>query len=104
MVRKKKFDGVIEAVRYAPNGQIDQVRAYERSGFVFSDWLVLDRDALIERLKDGKRWYIGQRKIYLGNDFEISEEVRLEGPAGTEKVIAGEADGKQDYLQATPAF
>ena len=104
MIRKKKFDGVIEAVRYTPDGQIDQVRAYERSGFVFSDWLMLDRDALIEQLKDGKRWYIGHRKTYLGNDFEISEEVRLEGAAGVEKVVAGETDGKQDHLQTTPTF
>jgi len=104
MIRNKKFDGVIEAVRYASDGNIDQVRAYERSGFVFSDWLMLDREALVERLKDGKRFYIGQRKSYLGNDFKIAEEVRLEETSGTEKVVAGKSEGKQDDLQNTPIF
>ncbi len=32
----KKFDGVIEAVRYK-NGQIAVVRAFERRGTTFSD-------------------------------------------------------------------
>lgn len=104
MIKQKKYDGVIEAVRYDPNGKIAWVRAYERSGFVFSDWLMLDRDSLIERLKNGKRFRIGQRKALLGNDFDLTETVRLEGKEGSEFIIAGEATGQQDHLEGTPNF
>ena len=49
----KKFDGVIEAVRYK-DGQIDVVRAFERRGAAFSDRIMIDRKELLERLKEGK--------------------------------------------------
>jgi hypothetical protein len=104
MIRQKKFDGVIEAVHYAANGQIEWVRAYERKGFVFTDWLKLDRSALIERLKNGARFYIGQRKTYHGNDFEIADAVRLEGKAGSEVVVAGQTKGEKDNLEGAPIF
>ena len=48
----KKFDGIIEAVRYK-NGQIVTVRAYERRGATFSDRLLIERKDLLERLKTG---------------------------------------------------
>jgi hypothetical protein len=104
MIKKKKYDGVIEAVRYAPDGKIDCVRAYERSGFVFSDWLMLDRESLLERIKNGKRFHTGRRKTFLGNDFDIVDSVRLVGEKGSEVIIAGEAKGKQDNLEGTPIF
>ena len=104
MFRKKNFDGVIEAVRYAPDGQISWVRAYERSGFVFSDWLMLDRVSLLERLKEGQRFHLGQRKPYLGNDFELAEAVQLVGEEGSEKIISGDTQGNQDHLAGIPLF
>ncbi|MBL7164655.1 MAG: hypothetical protein ISS57_18865 [Anaerolineales bacterium] len=104
MIKKKKFDGVIEAAHYAPNGQIEWVRAYERTGFVFTDWLKLDRPTLVGRLRDGARFYTGQRKAYLGNDFDIAEAVRLEGVEYSEIVVAGEAKGEQDHLEGVPVF
>jgi len=104
MIRQKKFDGVIEAVHYAPNGQIDWVRAYERKGFVFTDWLKIDRPALVERLKNGARFFVGQRKAFLGNDFDIADAVRIEGEEGSEVVIAGKAKGEQDNLKGVPIF
>ena len=55
-----KFDGVIEAVRYR-GGKIELVRAYERRGATFSDRVLLDRAALLDRLKKGKRFVTGQR-------------------------------------------
>lgn len=104
MFKKKKYHGVIEAVRYAPDGQIAWVRAYERSGFVFSDGLMLDRAALIERLKDGQRFHLGQRKPYMGNDFELAETVQLVGEEGSEKIISGNRKGNQDHLAGIPLF
>lgn len=104
MIRKKKFDGVIEAVRYDSDGNIAWVRAYERSGFVFSDWLMLDRASLIKHLKNGKRYLLGQRKPLLGNEFELADPVRLVGKAGNEKIVAGDSKGAQDSLEGIPLF
>ena len=49
-----KYDGVIEAARYAPDGRILMVRAYERRGATFSDRVLLDRNTLVEQLKKDK--------------------------------------------------
>ena len=46
----KKFDGVIEAVRYK-NGQIEVVRAFERRGAAFTDRIMLNRKEFLERIK-----------------------------------------------------
>jgi hypothetical protein len=98
----KKYDGVIEAVRYDPAGKIDWVRAYERYGFVFSDKKKLDRQTLIERLKAGERFLVGHRVTYMGNDFEVSEPVKLVQRNGDEYILAGESQGNQDHLKDVP--
>ncbi len=104
MIRKKKYDGVIEAVRYGSDGNIAWVRAYERSGFVFSDWLMLDRASLVEQLKNGKRYLLGQRKPFLGNDFELADPISLVGEEGVEKIVSGDNKGEKDYLEGIPLF
>jgi len=43
---QEKFDGVIEAVRYSPEGAVSQVRMYERRGPTWSDCVLLDRAEL----------------------------------------------------------
>jgi hypothetical protein len=72
----KKFDGVIESVRYMADGKIDIVRAYERRGAAFSDYVLLTRDVLVDRLSKGKRFVVGARKIYLGGVFDVKGDVR----------------------------
>ena len=104
MIRQKKYDGVIEAVHYSADGQIEWVRAYERKGFVFTDWLKLDRATLLHRLKEGARFHVGHRKVHMGNDFEISEAVRLEGKEGSEVIVAGDPKGQSDHLEGVPIF
>ena len=74
----KKIDGVIEAVRYNPNGQIALVRAYERRGATFSDRVLLDRKTLLERLKSGKNFSIGQRKEFLTTREHAAQRDELE--------------------------
>jgi hypothetical protein len=61
MIKAKPYDGVVVAVRYTPHGEIDWVRAFERRGFVFSDYRVMERNTLIERLQAGKRFKTGSR-------------------------------------------
>lgn len=97
-----KFDGVIEAVRYR-NGKIDMVRAYERRGATFSDGVLLDRKALLERLKDGKRFVTGQRKELWASTFELGKPVQLiDGEA--KQVVATAADADHDDLEGVPSF
>ncbi len=76
---KIKFDGLIEAVRYAPDGHIDLVRAYERRGATFSDHILINRTRLVERLQKGEKFVTGQRKEFLGSTFESAKPVFLKG-------------------------
>ena len=99
----KKFDVVIEAVRYK-NGKIDIVRVYERRGPTFSDRLLVDRKTLLERLKAGKlRVVTGQRQQYLASTFEVGKQVQLLGTDG-KQVISTLAQGDQDELEGVPVF
>lgn len=100
-----RFDGVIEAVRYQ-GGRIEVVRAYERRGPTFSDRVLLDRKALLERLEGGKRFVTGQRKEYLASTFEVGKPVKLAGQDGKQVVTTRDAPnaGEQDLLEGVPVF
>ncbi len=94
-----RFDGVIEAVRYAPDGKIEVVRAYERRGAAFSDHILIGRAVLLERLKQGKKFVTGQRKPNLGGMFETRASVVLAGD-----VITTQPGASHDFLDAVPVF
>ncbi len=97
---RPKFDGVIEAVRYDPDGRIALVSAYERHGAVWSDHVLLGRDELIKRLKGRRRFVTGRRKAYLGGVFETGQKVRLvQGVVTTD----GQSS-KRDQLTSVPIF
>ena len=98
----KKFDLLIEAVRYE-NGQISSVRAYERRGATFSDRVLIDRKDLVERLNKGKKMMTGQRKEFMASTFESGKPVQLvKGKA--QEVIATRADAARDELEGVPVF
>ena len=97
-----KFDGVIEAVRYK-NGKIDLVRAYERRGATFSDHVLLDRAALLDRLKHGKHFVTGQRKEFLASTFEVGKPVNLVGQDGSVAITTLVQD-VEDRLEGVPNF
>ena len=99
----KKFDGVIEAVRYK-NGQIEVVRAFERRGAAFTDRIMLKRDEFLERLKKGKRYFVGQRKEFLAGTCEVQEKpVQIVDRNGRE-IISTRAEADQDELDQAPFF
>jgi hypothetical protein len=98
----KKFDGVIEAVRYK-NGQILLVRAYERRGPAFSDHVLLERKALLELLQKGKKFVTGSRVELRGGIFNIQQDVLLVHQDGN-KWIATRPTANQDVLEGTPFF
>ncbi len=92
----KKIDGVIEAVRYTPDGKISEVRSYRRCGAVWSDHVLIDRTELVEQIKNGKSFFTGTRKEFLGGVFKTGSAVRYiddhivtEGQAALRDLLAG---------------
>ncbi len=98
----KKFDVVIEAVRYK-NGKIDVARVYERRGAAFTDRILLDRDAMIELMKKGKRVFTGQRREYMGGMFNLDKPVKLAGQDSSQ-VITTADQSDHDELEGVPTF
>jgi len=96
---KLKFDGLIEAVRYAPDGKIELVRAYERRGSTYSDSILINRANLIKRLQSGEKFVTGARKEFLGSTFEVVKTVRLNGDV----IITG-SDSSRDQLEEVPSL
>jgi hypothetical protein len=99
---KKKYDGIIEAVRYK-NGQVLVVRAYERRGASFSDWVLIERKDLVERIKNGKQFLTGMRKEYLAGTFDTGKPVKVISRDGKE--FLSTRDGvDHDELEQVPVF
>jgi hypothetical protein len=96
---KVKFDGMIEAVRYASDGSIDLVRAYERRGATFSDHILIKRARLVERLQKGEKFVTGQRMEFMGSTFETAKPVFL-----NENVISTGISDNHDLLEDVPIF
>ena len=100
----KKFDGVIEAVRYNKAGLITLVRGYELRGVAYSDRILLDRNTLLERLKEGKKFTTGQRKEFWGGTFEPGKQVKVVSKDGKDFLTTRNDASKRDEIEETPAF
>jgi hypothetical protein len=100
----KKFDGVIEAVRYNPDGQIALVRAYLLRGVTYSDRVLLDREVLVEKLKAGKKFTTGQRKEFLASTFEFGKPVKIVSINGKDYLSIHNGMLQRDEFEETPAF
>ena len=98
----KKYDGVIEAVRYK-NGQIVLVRAFERRGASFSDRVMMDRRELLEKLNDGKKFIVGKRRELLAGTFEEGKPVQVISRDGKD-FISTSAQTDRDELEQAPVF
>ena len=99
----KKFDGVIEAVRYK-DGEIEVVRAFERRGAAFSDRIMVPRHELLERLKKGRKFVVGKRKEFLAGTFDVLDKpVQIVERDGKE-IIATRPDADHDELEQAPVF
>jgi len=98
----KKYDGIIEAVRYK-NGQIVTVRAYERRGATFSDRLLIERKDLLERIKTGKQYLTGTRKEFWAGTFQEGKPVKLVSREGKEFLSTREG-ADRDELEQVPVF
>ena len=99
----KKFDGVIEAVRYK-NGQIDIVRAFERRGSAFTDRILLKRNEFLDRLKKGKKYYVGKRKEFLAGSFDVQDKPVQVMDRNGQEIISTRAEADHDELEQAPVF
>ena len=96
----KKPDLVVESVRYGVDGKINLVRAFERRGAMYSDWLLIERAGLVDLLKQGRRVVLGRRKEFMAGTFEAGSPVFLTGS----DVIATRKDAQTDILEGAPFF
>ena len=107
---KVKYDGVIEAVRYAPDGRITVVRAYERRGPTFSDRVLISREELVRRLQSGKRFVSGERRLLLASTFNVASHIRLVEKDGQKYLATADAPAASgsnvgsDSLLGVPLF
>jgi len=99
---KIKYDGVLEAAHFKPDGQIDWVRVYIRRGPIFSDRILLNRAVFIEQLKAGKRYMVGERIFNMGGKFNVTKPVHVLQKVGNPVVVVGDAQSTQDDLAGVP--
>jgi hypothetical protein len=101
---KKQMDGVIEAVHYCPDGQVDWVRAYMRLGSAWSDRVILSRDGLIREIKAGMRFMLGKRVEFMAGTFDVTVPVKVAGRDGQEVLLAGAESAERDRLEGAPVL
>ena len=99
----KKFDGVIEAVRYK-DGNIEVVRTFERRGAAFTDRIMLDRNEFLDRLKKGRKYLVGKRKEFLAGSFDVREELVQVLNRDGRDIISTRAGADHDELEQAPVF
>ena len=101
---KVKYDGVVVAVHYTPDNQVDWVRTFLRRGPIFSDRVMLDRQALVEHLESGKKYMVGKRVPYMAGLFEVSEPLRVIKTEGDFVLVTGDSRAEQDNLESIPTI
>jgi len=101
---KINYDGVIEAAHFKPDGQLDWVRVYERRGAVFSDCILLSREAFVEQLKASKRYMAGERILNMGGKFNVTQPVHLLRQHGKQIIVVGDNQATQDELAGIPVL
>jgi hypothetical protein len=99
---KINYDGVLEAAHFKSDGQLDWVRVYVRRGAIFSDHILLNRQAFIEQLKAGKRYWVGERIFNMGGKFNVTQPVHLLKQDGKEVVVVGDRRAAMDELAGVP--
>jgi hypothetical protein len=101
---KNKYDAVLEAMRVDEDGQLELARIYERKGVIFSDYFLVEREQLIQRLKSGQKILTGKRQHKMGSVFDTGEEVRVVSSNGKDILVVGSESSNQDQLNSVPRF
>ena len=96
------YDGVVVAVRYDLQGQVDWVRAFERRGPAFSDYVMINRSSLVQKIKDGKKFMTGERVVYQAGTFNVHEIIRVIDHDGKDILVLGDNKADIDSLPGLP--
>ncbi len=99
---KINYDGVVEAAHFKPDGQLDWVRVYVRRFAVFSDRIILNREAFIKLLKAGKRYMLGERIPNMGGMFNVTQPVHLLEKDGKQVIVIGDPLTTTDEMMGVP--
>jgi hypothetical protein len=99
---KVEYDGVVQAVHYDNDGQVMWVRAFLRRGAVWSDFIQLNRDDLVDKINSGLRFRTGERVQYVGGTFETTFPVELVKVNNHEVLVAGDGQAESDSLAGVP--
>jgi len=99
---RPKFDFVVEAVHYKPTGEVDWIRGYSRRGPTFSDYVILGRSEVIERLQAGQKFVAGSRVPQMASTFKVSSSLRLIDRDGKALLVSGESSTNRDLLEGVP--
>jgi hypothetical protein len=100
----QKYDGVVEAVHYAPDGQVDWVRTYLRRGPTWSDHIIMRRQDLINEIKAGRKMMLGRRVQYMAGTFEVSKSVKVGGADGQEYLFTSYSSNNRDHMEGVPVI
>ena len=98
------YDGVVEAIRYDHQGQVQLVRVYIRHGPTWSDVVLFDRQSFVEQLKSGKRFVVGERIPLLAGTFKTTKDLSLIGHNGNYIIVTGDTKADKDSLPDVPVF
>jgi hypothetical protein len=93
----RRADVVVVAAHYGPDRRVDWVQAYERRGRVWGDKVLLDRNALVERLQRRQRIHAGAARAMPG-DFELGAVVELQGSGPGAVIVASGKPAESDAL------
>lgn len=105
MAKKPKYDGVVDAVHYNPDGSVKWLRAYERRGPTFSDRVLIPREEMMDKLKAGKVYMIGRRVHLLGSTFEVGKQIQVANSGSGEVLVVGDnGHSNQDHLEGVPVI
>jgi hypothetical protein len=100
----RKADMVIVAARYdAASGCLTLAQAYERRGAVWTDVLLLDRDALLARLSSRRKVFAGAPRGQVPGDFTVRGEIRIQAGNRRAWLALGNTRVEQDDL-GIPVF
>jgi hypothetical protein len=97
-----KYDGIIQAVRYDGQGQVEWVRAFLRRGPTWSDYVIINRQTLVDQMKSGKTFAAGKRIPQMATTFDITAPVKLSQADGREVLVIGDILADQDRLDGVP--
>ena len=101
---KNKYDGIVEAVRLDESGKLISARMFEKRGSVFSDHFIIDRNRLLQRLKDGQQILVGKRIYKMGSEFETGQAINLVSQGANDYIALGDNRSGADNLAGIPHF